>query len=103
MLGYLRHRGVLDQYGVTLWTEAEAGHWKAAADELAGDLEVLGVPHAVTVTRWRQPPWRSATTKIPPSRWVKLWVLWPDVPALAARFPSLARAVDAYEGEEQPP
>jgi hypothetical protein len=103
MLGYVRTRGRLDASGLVLWTEEDAQVWKAGAGELSADLETLGVPHLGTITSLCQPPWRSARTKLPRARWVKLWIGWDDLPALVRWLPSLGKRAEVISAEERQP
>lgn len=54
IVGVVRASGVLGLFGLALWREANAGEWKASAEEIAEDLALLGVPH--TVVAASRPP-----------------------------------------------
>lgn len=88
--GCIGTRGEIVPGGVVLWTEENAGEWKADAGELSEDLMLLGVPHYSTYTGRCQPPWRSEATKQLPCRWEKIWITGDDFGHLVEAVPSLA-------------
>jgi hypothetical protein len=97
ILGCVRNRGALDgdAGALVLWSEPDCGEWKASTEELIEDLMLLGVPHYTTITLTPcQPPWRSASTKVLPSRWEKLHITAGDLPLLLRELPSLRKVID---------
>lgn len=99
IVGVVRASCVLGLFGLALWREADAGEWKASAEEVAADLAVLGVPHTVVGAN-RPPTSRSPMVR----RGREIRVVWDDLPALTRWMPSLAKAMedvpeDALDGK----
>jgi len=86
----VRSCGFLGGSGLSMWREALAGRWKASAEELAADLQALGVTCAV-VEAWRPPSAGDPAGRVRRGREVR--VARGDLPALVARMPSLAGPV----------
>jgi hypothetical protein len=98
VLGCIKSSGVLEDGDLVIWREEGCGEFKASALDLSEDLTALGVPHYTTITKRCQPPWRSAGTKLPPSRWEKVRIRRVDLPLLAAVAPSLAKLIGEPSG-----
>ncbi len=95
IVGVLKTCAVLEPgVSLTFWREADCGDLKADAAELSQSLELLGVPHAVSLSKSRA-PWQPET--VARKVWMQLTVPIKDIESLSRWSPWLETQLsDSY-------
>jgi hypothetical protein len=96
--GVIRSCGVFSKKGLAMWRENGCGQFKATADEIAGDLAVLGVPHMV-VPMTLPPLVSDRSRRIRHGQEIR--VASADLPMLVTWIPSLQRYIDELAATEE--